>query len=318
MHTPNIREMAIYTKRINAVLDYIHCNLDDSIPLAELADIAGYSPYHFHRIFKLVVRETLNKYVNRVRMEKASRLLVFHDNMSLTEIGLECGFSSIAGFSRSFRIFYDMTPSYYRLQFNIFKPRTITLAEERFRLKMLTASYSSVDIDEMIAWAHNYVHASARVRHLPPVKVLAIRHCGLSDMGLSQDLSHAFDKAYRQAHHNGLLPSKPEMIGVSYDDPYVTPLERCRYDACVTVAPDSESRDGLEISTLPGGKYAVIDVSGSIHLLWLLSGLLAQSWLPQSGYVLDNRPFIEKHFNNPNTDPERHYRGEWCLPIRSK
>ncbi|MFC3746676.1 GyrI-like domain-containing protein [Paenibacillus sp. GCM10012306] len=317
MKSPNIHEMTIYTRQVNAVLDYIHTNLDDDLSLERLAEVAGFSPYHFHRMFKHVVKETLNKYVNRVRIEKASKLLVFHENMSLTEIGLECGFSSSAGFSRSFKIFYGMSPTNYRLQFNIFKPRSVTFAEKHFRHKMQVAGYLSIDIDETIRWAHHYVH-TAQIVHFPPVKVFSIRHSGLSDTGLTPELSHAFDKAFRQAHHNGLLSSEPEIIGVSYDDPYMVPLEKCRYDACVTVTPHSESRDDLEIATLPGGKYAVIEIRGSIHLLWLLSGLLAQSWLPQSGYVLDNRPIIEKHFHNPRTDPERHFRSQWCLPIRGK
>ncbi|WP_165861311.1 AraC family transcriptional regulator [Paenibacillus paeoniae] len=314
---PNIHELAVYTVRVNTVLDYIHEHLDESLSLERLAEIAGFSPYHFHRIFKLIVKETLNRYVSRVRIEKASRHLIFHENMSLTEIGLECGYSSIAGFSRSFKIFYGMTPTCYRQRFHLFKPRAATMAEERFRLKMQADSYSSRDIDNMIAWALDYIH-KVRIIHMVPVKVLAVRHSGISDKGLSRELSHAFDEAYRQAHHHGLLHSEPEMIGMSYDDPYITPQPLCRYDACVTLSPHAESRDGLDIAVLPGGKYAVIDVRGSIPLFWLLCELLVQYWLPQSGYVLDNRPVIEKHLNNPLTDPERHYRGQWCLPIKSK
>ncbi|WP_164779592.1 AraC family transcriptional regulator [Paenibacillus kobensis] len=313
-----MNESTVYLKQVNLVLDHIHRNLDDSLSLERLSAIAGFSPYHFHRLFKLIVSETLHQYVNRVRIEKACRLLVSRPNLSLTDIGLDCGFSSIAGFSRTFKLYHRMSPSEYRSCFHHFQPREVTHAEEYYRHRMRERQQASeTAINETITWALQYVH-TARVTHMPPVKAAVVRHRGLSDLGLEQKASDAFDQAYDLAGKYGMLPHNPEVFGVSYDDPYITPPERCRYDACVTVLPQTESREELEIKMFPGGKYAVLDISGTIPLLWLLSGLLTQHWLPQSGYQLDDRPFIEKHFNNPLHDPNRHYRGQWCLPLRSK
>src|ERR1700677_2008908 len=102
-----------YARRINRVIDYLRGNLDRQVKLEELAKVACFSKFHFHRIFSAVSGETLNNFTNRLRLEKAARLLRYSDQ-SLTDIALDCGFSSSATFSRTFRSGYDISPSQFR------------------------------------------------------------------------------------------------------------------------------------------------------------------------------------------------------------
>src|SRR5579863_7631876 len=102
-----------YAQRINRVIDYLRENLHRPVKLAELADVACFSEFHFHRIFTAVSGETLNNLTNRLRLEKAARLLRYSEQ-SLTDIALDCGFSSSATFSRAFRSGYDTSPSQFR------------------------------------------------------------------------------------------------------------------------------------------------------------------------------------------------------------
>ena len=102
-----------YAQRIDRVIDYLRGNLDRPVKLAELADVACFSEFHFHRIFRAVSGETLNSFTNRLRLEKAARLLRYSEQ-SLTDIALDCGFSSSATFSRAFRSGYDTSPSRFR------------------------------------------------------------------------------------------------------------------------------------------------------------------------------------------------------------
>jgi AraC family transcriptional regulator len=102
-----------YVERINRVIDYLRGNLDRQVKLEELAKVACFSEFHFHRIFGAVTGETLNSFTNRLRLEKAARLLRYSDQ-SLTDIALHCGFSSSATFSRAFRSGYDTSPSEFR------------------------------------------------------------------------------------------------------------------------------------------------------------------------------------------------------------
>ena len=63
-----------YISRINKVIDYIEINITTELNLDALASTANFSKFHFHRIFKNLVGETLNKYINRVRIEKAHKI----------------------------------------------------------------------------------------------------------------------------------------------------------------------------------------------------------------------------------------------------
>ena len=81
-----------YAQRINRVIDYLRGNLDRQVKLEELAKVACFSEFHFHRIFSAISGETLKNFTNRLRLEKAARLLRYSDQ-KLTDIALECGFS---------------------------------------------------------------------------------------------------------------------------------------------------------------------------------------------------------------------------------
>ncbi|MCK4671071.1 MAG: helix-turn-helix transcriptional regulator [Candidatus Aegiribacteria sp.] len=62
----------IYRQRILAVLDYIKVNLDGDLNLDEIAGVAFFSPFHFHRVFRGMVGETLGSLIRRLRLEKAA------------------------------------------------------------------------------------------------------------------------------------------------------------------------------------------------------------------------------------------------------
>src|ERR1700678_718746 len=102
-----------YSQRIDRVIDYLRTNLHRPVKLAELAEVACFSEFHFHRIFTAVSGETLNHFTNRLRLEKAAALLRYTDK-SVTDVALDCGFSSSATFSRAFRTGYETSPSEFR------------------------------------------------------------------------------------------------------------------------------------------------------------------------------------------------------------
>src|SRR5271167_2939250 len=102
-----------YAQRINRVIDYLRGNLDRQVKLKELARVACLSEFHFHRIFGAVSGETLNNFTNRLRLEKAARLLRYSDQ-SITDIALDCGFSSSSTFSRAFQKAYSIAPIQFR------------------------------------------------------------------------------------------------------------------------------------------------------------------------------------------------------------
>ncbi len=90
-----------YIARINRVIDYIEKNVDKDLSLEVLAGVACFSSFHFHRIFKAIVGETLNQFINRIRLEKSATQLMSNPNKTITDIAFDCGFSGSASFARS-------------------------------------------------------------------------------------------------------------------------------------------------------------------------------------------------------------------------
>jgi AraC-like DNA-binding protein len=108
---PSTRE-EVY-RRLLRGRDFMLASMQDPIGLKDFAAAACLSPFHFHRSFTQVFRETPHRYLTRQRLELAARLLRC-TKMSITEIGLDVGFETSASFSDLFRRHYRMTPSNYR------------------------------------------------------------------------------------------------------------------------------------------------------------------------------------------------------------
>jgi AraC family transcriptional regulator len=95
--------------------DYMDSFSGSPVHLEEIARQACLSPYHFHRLFREVFRETPNQYLQRKRLANARRLLE-HGEQSITRICLEVGFESITSFSGLFRVNFGCSPREYRFR----------------------------------------------------------------------------------------------------------------------------------------------------------------------------------------------------------
>jgi YesN/AraC family two-component response regulator len=106
-----IPHAAALRKAENFILE----NYTRKISLKEIADVAGLSPPYFSTIFKEEMGENLSKYLNRLRVEKASRLLL-ETEMSLSEIAACCCFEDQSWFSKIFKAYTGISPGKYRNQ----------------------------------------------------------------------------------------------------------------------------------------------------------------------------------------------------------
>ena len=102
--------------RLRHVTEFITDNYDRDIKLAELAQVAGMSSFHFAREFKRTTGTTPHQYLIKFRIERAKALLAKRD-LPLIEVGLRSGFSHQSHFTRLFRRVTGTTPHSYRAQF---------------------------------------------------------------------------------------------------------------------------------------------------------------------------------------------------------
>lgn len=98
---------------MKVAIDFIAQNYNRHISAEEAAAIAGYSKYHFLRIFKEAVGMEFSRYVNRVRFDRAI-LMLRETSLSITDIALSVGFSDSAYFSKKFKEEFHTTPLSFR------------------------------------------------------------------------------------------------------------------------------------------------------------------------------------------------------------
>ena len=115
---PNVRtyKQKEYMKKFEQVLDYIDTHYMEELTLDAIADYSGFSRYHFTRLFKQYTQTTFYDYLSFKRIKVVEELLAEPD-LSITEIALQAGFSSISTFNRIFKQHKQCTPSQYRAQY---------------------------------------------------------------------------------------------------------------------------------------------------------------------------------------------------------
>lgn len=94
------------------VMEYLHTHFADEVSLDALAQVAGLSPFHFSRMFKVSLAQAPHQYLNHLRVTHAKRLLL--EGKALADIALACGFASQSHFNRAFKQTVGVTPGYYR------------------------------------------------------------------------------------------------------------------------------------------------------------------------------------------------------------
>lgn len=303
-----------YTTRLNRVVNHISQHLDEPLPLKELADVAAFSPYHFHRIFKAFMGETLSSFIWRLRLERAASLLVWQPTTPITSIAMACGFSSHSNFARAFKERFGVSASEFRAN----ELRNPCNAESKLR-----AGEPAGPAYAPGYWPNGGLDAKERrtmnveVKTLPTYHVAYIRRFAYSKGVFQEHLSAAFQQVCGWVAARDLFGPETLVIGVPHDNPDVTPNDRCRYDACVTVPANVAAGSAeVDIQDLAGGKYAVqrIDVEDPAEIGRAVDGMYG-TWLPASGFQADDRPPLEIYCDTDEPGPKKRIVLDFCIPV---
>ena len=100
-------------RRLCRARDFLAAHTREPVPLAAAAQAACLSPFHFQRLFSRAFGESPHRFLSRRRLELAKRLLAV-DNLSVTEVCFETGYSSLGSFSAKFHAAVGRSPSAWR------------------------------------------------------------------------------------------------------------------------------------------------------------------------------------------------------------
>jgi AraC family transcriptional regulator len=159
------------------------------------------------------------------------------------------------------------------------------------------------------------------IKTLPAYHVAYIRHIsGYSKGQFNSEINQAFQQVCGWAAARDLFHPDTLVIGIPYDDPNITPNDRCRYDACVTVPGTvTEGAGAVGIQEISGGKYAACRISISAqetHKIGEAVDAMYGEWLPGSGWMVDDRPSLEIYYDNPDLPPGTWITMDYCIPVK--
>ncbi len=291
-----------YTERVLRVLVHIQQHLSDPLSIEDLASLAHFSPFHFHRIFRGLVGESIKQHVRRLRLERAASQLSA-GRKTVLEIALDAGYESNESFTRAFQRAFDCSPSEFRAAAG--RARQLGSADlvhhcedEDLRLRPRTHDPSTMKIE---------------IRRIEPMNVAFLRHSGPYD-----EVGGTWERLCSWAGPRGLIGPDTRMFGASFDDPEVTPAEKLRYDACLTVDGTVEADDEIGVQTLAGGEYAVAIHEGPYQQLGDTYVRIYADWFATHGREPGPAPCLEFYLNDPeSTDPED-LLTEVCVPIEHR
>jgi AraC family transcriptional regulator len=297
---------------MNRVVDHIQGHLADPLDLEQLSAVACFSPFHFHRLFRVWMGETLQAFIHRLRLERAAQLLVFDQVRSISDIALECGFSSSSAFARAFKTAFGLSAGQWRKRKVCQSNRKPCEAGEDASLGFSELTGPMAREKEI---SMTNVQLEVQVCRLAPATLAYIRHIGpyKGDTALFRRL---FGQLFAWAGPRGLLGPDASYLSLFQDNPNLTPAAKQRMEVALLVPAGTAPSADIGIRTMEGGLYATALVRVTMQDYAAQWDALVADWLPGSGYQPDHRPAMEYYLNNPDTDPEGRYHIKICLPVR--
>lgn len=281
-----------YVYRINRAIDYIFDHLEENITVEDIAQHCYFSKYYFNRIFKSVTGESIYAFVKRLRIEKAAFLL--QSSISITDIAYKYGFSS-THFSTTFKKHFSMTPNQYKSKIKGLSKRTCNLDLNGFIIDALKQEkWEEISDKITITYLDNmrlmYERYIGDYRELPP-----------------------YWEAFR-SRTSELVNEKVRYIGISYDSPMITDVNRCIYDICISFEKSTRILDNHNYIDLVGGKYLKYNFEDKIDKIYIAYQELFTIWLPNMTHELDDRKLIEIYPSN--LDNKGHINFDIYIPIK--
>ncbi len=272
-----------YLQAIYKVIYHIEVHYGDDLTVDSLSKVAGFSKYHFHRIFHSIVGESLIAYVRRVRLQiSANRLRA---NLPITKIAMLSGYETHASFAKAFTKRFGLNPKEFSKKIKekrgdmIIKPKIVDFKE---------------------------------------IEVLYVRKVGEYTKVAGEAFEVLMGFAYTQKIKNkkNLMGKDAMMFGIGHDDPNTTPQNELRYDACISYDDKSVKPEGeIGTKTIKGGKHLYYLHKGSYDGLKEVYAKMMDFCVENEISIADRPPF-EKYLNrDPRRTKPQNLKTEVFIPL---
>ncbi|GGE19502.1 AraC family transcriptional regulator [Aureimonas endophytica] len=263
------------TRTVALMIAWIETHLDEGLTLEVIAARAGYSPFHFSRLFLAETRRSVMAHVRARRLLKGARRLLSEPGLTLLDLAFDCGFESQEAFTRAFRRLFGTTPARFRAGF------AVDPIEGQYPMSTPTAVETAV----------------RRLPDLVPLPSFTLAGPARRfDEGNKAEIPQLWSRLV------GALPFEGQAESwASYGT--VSAVDRAegsfRYLAGVEIRPGAEPPAGFETLTLPAAAYVVFRITldgGPVHLQ--IKAAMREIWgelIPDSGLDLAGSPDFERY-----------------------
>lgn len=299
--------MEEYKKRIIKTIQFIDNNLDTELSLEKVAEIAAYSPFHFHRIFRLITEETVQNYITRKRIEKSAFYLALKKNLSVKDIYHQFGFSNHSTFNKTFKKYYGKSPSEFRKS----APENFhTIQSKQSKNGQINTVFDQYicNIENLLNWTN--MNLKIKVTELSEMNLAAVMSLGIANVEPSYNILVDWAKT------KNLFPEENvKMLSVYHDSFKVTPPDKVRIHACMLLDEALKKQEGEVFpETIEAGKFIV--GSGEVTLndfeqCWISLFL----WMKENNYSVRKAFPFEIYHSNFKEHPEGKMIVDFCIPI---
>jgi AraC family transcriptional regulator len=289
-----------YLEQLEKTVIFIENNLSEDIKVEEIAGVAGYSYYHFHRVFEAVLGETVGNYIRSRRLNRAANDLLYTDRRIL-DIAITYQFNSQEAFHRAFKKTFHVSPGTYRknrIDTFIGKKNELTLMNLRHLSKGLTIQPS--------------------IRQIEEVRLIGLRYKTTLHKNRTPDMWKVFNlRVHEITNRIGVVKG----YGICEVDPGYNLNEfninsEFSHFIGTEVSSFNELPQGMETKTLVGGKYAVFTHKGKMNNLKMTYDYIWGTWALCSGFEIDVRDdfdyYDERFLGHDNELSEF----DICIPVK--
>jgi len=271
-------------QKLAKALLFMDQNLATKMTAAQISQYACISEFHFQRLFRAYLGETVSQYILHRRLELAAKEIVDDKSQRITDIAISSGFETHSAFSRAFKKQFTISPSEFRKT-----PKKAKLGSDKTRpyLKTIAPKNKSIDVtfeDLPTLWLnHKYTEYA--------VDGSIIEESVREVTQGFETILNANKPGFFGLVSSGAYSSKPKSINDCHEFILYGGIYRSKQD-------DTWSADWLEIDA---GLWAIFTHKGRYEYSYQTWSNFIRSWLPDSGYELRETVAFELYEQPPET-----------------
>lgn len=266
--------MENFLRIIQDLIDRIENGLEYEANIVALASSYGISAFHFQRLFKALVGDSLGRYIRGRRLTRAAEMLLETDS-GVLDIGLAVGFNSHEAFSRSFKSYFDKTPKDFRYE----KPQVVLSRKPILSMELFEHLKMGMQREPQIVYSESQIIVGPKKRVSSPF-LSEGRYCADTDLTWAE-------LAKRKDEIKNTIPRT--FFGLTVSDSGDFTEEWVDYIAGVSVTHLEAMPEGMFHYLLPAGQVAQFEMYDTSEDRYKETvDYIYGYWLPNSNYVRGN------------------------------